>query len=845
MNLPTGPLNSRYIVQLGDLSRGDIDLVGAKAANLGELVRAGFTVPDGFALTIEAFDHFVRLNSLDSNPSQEDVVLAELPTEIENALCIALLHFDGTPLAVRSSAVAEDSDGASFAGQYETLLGVSGGDALVDAVRRCWASAFHARVSAYKSKKNQMTNGGMGVLVQKLVQADAAGVAFTANPVNGRRNETVVSAVRGLGERLVSGQASPDEWVINGGEASCTNAPENAIDKNQAMAIAKMALQAEAHFGSPQDVEWAIAGGTLYMLQSRPITTLGEAVIEPIPIHIEVPAGYWESDAEHMSKPVSQMARSVLLPSYTNATQKMCSSTGLLLEKLEYRAIGGWMYVRLVPPGGKDTPPLPPGIMKIMLRLIPSMRARIRRATEFVRNKEQDLLVERWYNEWYPEITGKITELREVDLPKLSDDALEEHISSVLALVDRGNEIHFMDGVVNPFVIYDLVTTCQKLLNWDEPHTMELIAGLSTRSTEPARQLAKLAGMARSRPAVRKLIDQPDANTVDRLREVDSAFSKAFDTYLKEYGCRGLAFDLNETTVAESPPMVLQWIRNQIENNYDPDEDVIELKKKRETVQAEARAALANRTPEECDRFEQALARAVRGYPTQEDDVFFTQGVPVALARYALLELGARLVRRKVIEEQEDIFFLEIEEARKAFQQGGDFRALVLRRKGERVWSEQHPGPATYGTQPAQPPLDILPPEPRFLMSVVPWYMERALSTGRGRVQKSGASLTGVAASPGMYRGIVRVIRNEREFHKIQAGDVLVCPATTPAWSVLFSHVGALVTNTGGILSHPAIIAREYCIPAVVATGNATELLKDGQIVIVDGSNGIIEIAAL
>jgi phosphoenolpyruvate synthase/pyruvate phosphate dikinase len=128
------------------------------------------------------------------------------------------------------------------------------------------------------------------------------------------------------------------------------------------------------------------------------------------------------------------------------------------------------------------------------------------------------------------------------------------------------------------------------------------------------------------------------------------------------------------------------------------------------------------------------------------------------------------------------------------------------------------------------------------LMTVVPWYMERALSTGRGRVQKSGENLTGIAASSGKYTGVARVIMNEGEFHKLQPGDVLVCPATTPMWSVLFANVGALVTNTGGILSHPAIIAREYRVPAVVATGNATSLLKDGQTVTVDGDSGKVEI---
>ena len=304
MNLPTETTTISLIMPLHDLRRADVSRVGAKAANLGELAQAGFPVPDGFALTTQAFDHFIKVNALDDTQSPEAVAKAELPAEVQDVLRVASMKLNGAPLAVRSSGVAEDLEGASFAGQYETFLDVRGYEALVDAVRQCWASAFSARVAAYKSNKGQVSHASMAVLVQMLVNAEAAGVAFTANPVNGRRDETVVSAVRGLGERLVSGNASPDEWIVCGEKATRNSAPENAIDADQARAIAVMARQAEAHFGSPQDVEWAIADGRLFMLQARPITTLREPAIEPIPIEFEIPEGYWESDAEHLPKPL-------------------------------------------------------------------------------------------------------------------------------------------------------------------------------------------------------------------------------------------------------------------------------------------------------------------------------------------------------------------------------------------------------------------------------------------------------------------------------------------------------------------------------------------------------------
>ncbi|HEY3474618.1 MAG TPA: PEP/pyruvate-binding domain-containing protein, partial [Anaerolineales bacterium] len=230
MNLQATPANVPYVMPLSVLRRADASQVGAKAANLGELAQAGFPVPDGFVITTQAFDDFLKLNEPEETQTPDEVAKAAIPAEVKDALRAASSNFESIPLAVRSSGVAEDLEGASFAGQYETILGVHGFEALIDAVRQCWASAFSARVALYKRNKEQATHASMAVLVQVLVNADAAGVAFTANPVNGRRDETVVSAVRGLGERLVSGEASPDEWIITNGNAICSSAPERAID---------------------------------------------------------------------------------------------------------------------------------------------------------------------------------------------------------------------------------------------------------------------------------------------------------------------------------------------------------------------------------------------------------------------------------------------------------------------------------------------------------------------------------------------------------------------------------------------------------------------------------------
>ncbi len=258
---------------------------------------------------------------------------------------------------------------------------------------------------------------------------------------------------------------------------------------------------------------------------------------------------------------------------------------------------------------------------------------------------------------------------------------------------------------------------------------------------------------------------------------------------------------------------------------------------------AEAEQLLAGRPPEDGHRFERALARAERAYPVREEHEFWLSNAPFAQLRYTLLEVGKRMAERGQLERAEDIMFLELEEARAAFRDRSDAKATVIRRKGELAWVKAHPGPASYGKAPPPPPsFEAFPPEARHLMRVIMWQIQNMLATQNSEEARTTdrAQLHGLAASPGQYTGPARIIMSEAEFGKLQAGDVLVCPTTRPPWSVLFPTIGALVTDSGGILAHPAIIAREYRIPAVVAAGNATSFLKDGQVVTVNGNDGIV-----
>jgi rifampicin phosphotransferase len=250
----------------------DARVCGHKAATLAALRNVGFDIPDGFVIPA----------GVQASPDEVAAALARLG--------------DG-PVAVRSSGLAEDLPDASFAGQYDTLLNVRGVDAVLEAAASCVASAADGRMTTYGQAVRPMA-----VLVQRMIDADVAGVAFTANPLTGNRDEVRVSATRGLGDTLVSGGTDADEWLVTGDRATAIAQPHNVIGSEVARRAAALARQAEAARLAPQDVEWAIAGDRLWLLQSRPITAL------PIAPDIEIPKGSWQKDAAHFAEPLSPFA---------------------------------------------------------------------------------------------------------------------------------------------------------------------------------------------------------------------------------------------------------------------------------------------------------------------------------------------------------------------------------------------------------------------------------------------------------------------------------------------------------------------------------------------------------
>jgi phosphoenolpyruvate synthase/pyruvate phosphate dikinase len=775
-------VDMKTIASLHDLHPADPALWGRKAATLARLARTGeFVIPAGIVLSGDGAQF-----------TGEELDLAE--RSIHDVL-------GDVDLAVRSSSSDEDGIEASFAGKYATVLGVRGKDALAAAVRDVLASAGEAP---------------MGVLIQELVRADAAGVAFSVNPVSGDRDQVIVDALPGLGDRLVSGELTPESWTVKSDGVAYTKDDGEVITAEVAKRIADLAREVERVEGVPQDIEWAIAGGQLYLLQARPVTTL----VEPVPVPVIVPHGYWERESTHAPEPVTPMTASVLDASA--GARHMAERFGLIAQ-FDFREIGGWIYMSMLPlgmePRSDKVPPLPGWALALLLRLIPEGRRRIRAARQ---QREEDLsmqIVDEWNNHHVQRLRVRIQALRDVDLGALTDGQLAAHLASTREFLAESVPLHFLTSMPHFLETTRLEFFCEEHLGWDFPQVLNLVAGTSAMSSEPARELRRLADR-RLDPAGKEL---------------------ALEEYRRIYGARALSTEIAEPTFGECPGLIAAQLEALATgSNEDPSQEQQRL---REEAAAQARKQLRG---EALDTFNALLDRALRAYPLREHNVFYAFDSPLALFRYSVLEAGRRMQRAESITSVDDVFYCTADEVQKWLEgQHGDLRAHVQRRRGERAWILAHPGPGGYGTPP--PP----PPNTRWLPADVREMMKLMMRVGQRLVAPEGSSqeqtadegiLRGTPASPGTYIGAARIVANEREFARIRPGDVLVCPTTRSSWSTVFASIGAVVTDAGGALSHPAIIAREHRIPAVVATGNATKVIRDGAIVMVDGSNGTVNL---
>jgi len=763
------------IMWLRDTAAQDVELTGVKAAMLARLTRSGYSVPNGFVITVPALAGLGEGN--DGSPPQ-------LPEPLRAALREALAAGEEQAWAVRSSAVAEDTATASFAGQYETFLDVRGTPAIEEAVAACWASSRQP-VSPEYLDRQAPCDRRIAVLVQRYVDAELAGVAFGADPVNGDRNTVVVSAVRGACAGLVSGRAMPDVWEVASGKARRRGlasgsherppagrppaaSPEQVLTAAQARSVAALLRDLETGHGKPQDLEWAIAGGELTVLQLRPMTALPAVVDWRAPL----PGGWLRSIrlGEWLPEPVTPLCDSWLLDRMEERLRcRQRADGGFQAPRPLHVLVHGWYFHSPLGSGGQVL------LLAGLLRR-PGLALAVllgRRRPEWSEHLAYGRFARRWRTEILPAYRAAVATAAELvetapptDLVDLVDRVADAAGDCYWSLVIAGGAAWRAE---------------QALARFHRRH-------LDKRSTQYQSLLAGLAAPSTPRHAVHSL-------------------------------------DWVHPTVGELAPCTSPVGLDQIEPTaFDRDRHTRVVHERRTAEDACLRALSGPAQAPVRRRFGRLLAAARRSALRRADHTYWlTAGWPVM--RRALRRLGEILCAADHLDEPDDVFFLDRTDIERwSGGDPGDLRALVQMHREE--WERQR---------------RLIPPA---AVGRTPFLLSRVLPRTESPVRRSAENpvLNGVAASPGRATGPARILHAPTALSGIRRGDVLVVPAALPALTAVFERIAGLCVDNGSLAAHAAILAREYGIPAVMGLRDATDRLNDDQIITVDGATGVVEI---
>ncbi|MCV2488559.1 PEP-utilizing enzyme [Geodermatophilus sp. YIM 151500] len=898
----SGPLERQpaVVVRLRDLDAGALSVAGGKAANLGELLGAGFPVPDGFCVTTSAYgevaatsgldDVLGRLRDLTEADSAEVVELAGrarecilrtgMPDGVADGITAAYRELGEPAVAVRSSATAEDLPFASFAGQQDTYLNVVGADAVLDAVHRCWASLWTDRAVLYRVRNGVEHAGArLAVVVQRLVDAAAAGVLFTANPVTGRRGEAVIDASPGLGEAVVSGAVNPDHLVVDaatevvrerrvgdkrllvrprdgGGTESVEQAPSDTgcLADEHVRALVRLGVRLEEHFGRPQDAEWALdRDGVLWLTQARPITTL-------FPVPDGRPAGpglrvyFCMSLAQGLTRPMTPMGLAAFRVLGSSAAQLYGHPPDdpVAGPPVVHDAAGRLFFdvttiVRSTP--GRALFP----------RVLDVMEARSAAVLRGLFDDPRLALVHRSWRPFARRVAVVAARYRVplvVAQALVSPAAAHRRLDRIVAglrpagtgppatAAQRFDRVVENLGSLAPRVVprvappvatgFAMLYLAGRLLGADaRPGDLAtVLRGLPHNvTTEMDLQLWGLATAVRADPdAAATVQGATAAELADRYRAgtLPPVLRDGLREVLERSGHRAVAeIDVGLPRWAEDPTHLLGVLANYLRLE-DPDgyPDAVFA---RAVAQAEAkvseltgRAAARSRVRGRAVGF--ALDRARRLAGLRELPKYCLV-LAFADVRAQLLAIGADLAAAGLLDRADDVFFLDLREVSAALGESAapgarDLRAVVAERRDDhgRELRRRH--------------------VPRVLLSdgTEPEAAMAAPAAADG-------ALAGTAASAGTVTGPARVVLEPTGAHLLP-GDILVAPSTDPGWTPLFLTAGGLVMEMGGANSHGAVVAREYGIPAVVGVADATSRIAPGQRVTVDGTHGLVTPAA-
>lgn len=854
------------VVWLGDPSATDPTLVGPKAAHLAVLASVA-SVPEGFCLTVEAHRTAAGTSVV---PADLAAAVAEAYGRLVGTGAASAPAASATAVAVRSSAVDEDGGGASFAGQHDTFLNVGSLDDVIAAIGRTWGSLHSEGARAYRRRLGVagVDDASLAVLVQRMVPADAAGVAFSLDPVTGATDRIVVSASWGLGESVVGGTVTPDAWTLDkatletleerlGSKERMTIACDGgtrevavptflrsrrSLEPDELRALATTVRDLEAHLGWPVDVEFAVADGRLHVLQCRPVTAAGPGTVdaggrgrgaEPTvadadaegargaegglpPIAWADPTDadrFWQRDLVHFPEPSPVLDGDVMCRVIEEGFRPAIEAYGVDFW-LRNRRIWGHYY-----------------FSEGTLDLGDDEREARQARQRAVLDPLVDDMPHAWTNRWLPEIEAHLAALGALDLAGASDEVLAAHLDEALRRLARLWEVHFEIVIPSSVARRRFTELHADLFGRDDPlRAQAFLRGFDALTTRAGRAVWRLRPLAQDPEVAAVLRTVPAADVLAALSDVPAAgpLVGAFREVLRLYGARSHALSLAAPTLVEDPAPLVQVLRDALDRpEADPDRTLRDHAEERERLLVEATATLAAYPSVVRREFARRLRAAQAGARLSEDHNFLIDYGSTAAVRRVVLEVGRRLVALGLLGAATDVVHLTADELRATLRDGGpDRRALVAGRVAELERFARLGVPRTIGEAPART-------GPAAGATVTSKDAGGAVHT-----------IVGEAASPGVARGRVRVVRAFRDASRLRPGEVLVAPTTSQAWTPLFATAGALVTEAGGMLSHSAVVAREYGLPAVVGAADVLIRLRDGMVVEVDGGRGTVRIVA-
>jgi phosphohistidine swiveling domain-containing protein len=838
--------NFPLVVSLTYFDRASLALAGGKGTNLGELIKAGFDVPPGFVITTAAYDLLLQTDGLQAKIQEmlaslqigNPVSITEISEQIRDAIQHASIpdlitdealkayrQLDGGAVAVRSSATAEDLPEAAFAGQQETFLNVIGEQALLDAVRACWASLWSERAILYRAHQNvDQASVKLAVVVQEMIHADVAGVMFTANPVSGARDELVIDANPGLGEAVVSGLVTPDHFVVSkrkarikehrigrrevivrskagGGIEQETPTDKNieaALSPSAVHSLAKLGKQIERHYGTPQDIEWAwIKGGAkagkFLILQARPVTALPNPLKVTGPMRMVIPmlAEMWVTRPYPLD-----------VTTFTGTVE---------------RAIGNLLIVMI----GKSAPDPDKALVEedgVVTHFEPPEV-----------HPSPSMLIMPWLTLWrtrrydpsqwqadpiMKEVLAGAGELEKRDLQSLTWEQNIETLHKSLALIPRVMQLrerYLPNAVVGLGKLWLYLA-----LVGHRDHFSQLISGVETKTTETNRALEALASQIRNDTTLRALFAQSETDELQSELQRSPAgqdFLQKFAEFLAQFGHRETALTTSQPAWKDEPKHVLEILKALTRSELLETDLCQKWKRIRDGLLASS--ILSWRSLR--NGFLKSLMDARSLFQMREDTHFYAT-LAQPLVRHVALELGSRLEQVGAINSFTDIFHLKLDE---------------LEVLGE-------PWPPSDETITWIKMLVARRAAKRETLANMPMVDPRLLALEYTTSDNEDVILSGSPGSPGLASGPARIVHDVSEFGKLQPGEVLIAPATNPAWTPLFQRAAAVVVDMGGPASHAAIVAREYGVPAVMGTFDGTKKLADGQWIQVDGSRGLV-----